>query len=203
MLFTVVSHYNAAIELIVELDDNNEERRQVMILNIEAAGRAKRSGAIEVFIFIFIFPLFPSSHFGSSFFLLFLSLSPFPLSAQAAYNYLRHAQRAMPSHLMTSDYVTWFNLHHFLAESLSGAGEISEVEKLFETMLAHAREDRDRVRVYILMINARFSTGNLRYGRGEGEKGRRGERGGGERGGEGERGEVGNRGKRKYFNLFY
>jgi hypothetical protein len=48
MLFTVALHYNAAIELVVQLDDNNEERLQVMNLNMEAATRAKRSSAIEV-----------------------------------------------------------------------------------------------------------------------------------------------------------
>jgi hypothetical protein len=69
----------------------------------------------------------------------------------------------MPNHLLTTDYVTWFSLHHFLAESESACGEIAEADKLFETMLVHARDERDRVRVYILKINAHFSAGNLKY----------------------------------------
>jgi hypothetical protein len=72
----------------------------------------------------------------------------------------------MPSTLLTTDYPTWFSLHHFLAECAANCGEISVADGLFDTMLRHAASARDKVRVYILKINAHFSAGNLEYARG-------------------------------------
>lgn len=41
-------HYNTAIELIERAESNYDERMDVILLNLEAAKKAKRSCAIEV-----------------------------------------------------------------------------------------------------------------------------------------------------------